>query len=86
MKIMREQGPKHAEDFKTVEDQRETVLSELPVEQRDKLREILKKYDSFFPDTLPKGAPPERSVEHKIELVEGAVPKAKPPYRLGQKE
>ena len=86
MKIMREQGPKHAEDFKTVEDQRETVLNELPEEQRDQLRNILQKYDSVFPDALPKGAPPARSVEHKIELVEGAVPKAKPPYRLGQKE
>ena len=85
-KIMREQGPKHQEDFKTVEDQRETVLNELPEDQRNKLREILEKYQTVFPDALPKGAPPARSVEHKIDLVEGAVPKAKPPYRLGQKE
>ena len=85
-KMMREQGPKHLEDFKTVEDQRETVLSELPKEQRNKLREILEKYQTIFPDALPRGAPPARAVEHQIELVEGAVPKAKPPYRLGQKE
>ena len=85
-KIMREQGPKHKEDFKTVEDQRETVLNELPVEQQTKLREILEKYHTVFPDALPKGAPPARLVEHEIKLVDNAVPRAKPPYRLGQKE
>jgi hypothetical protein len=85
-KLMKEKGPKQNIDFKSVEDQRETVLSELPESQRGPLRRLLEKHSSVFPDALPKGAPPRRSVEHQIDLVEGAVPKSKPPYRLGPKE
>ena len=84
--LSKERGPKHAEDFKSVEEQREAVLEGLPVEQREQLRAILKKHAAVFPDALPKGAPPKREVEHKIDLVEGAVPKSKPPYRLEPKE
>jgi hypothetical protein len=83
---MKQQGPKHGEDFKTVEEQRELVLKEMPVEQRDRLRAILAKHQAVFPDALPKGEPPERAVEHNIDLVEGAVPRSRPPFRLGPKE
>ena len=42
-----------------------------------------------FPDVFPKelpGIPPERQVEFRIDLIPGATPVAKPPYRLAPTE
>ena len=35
---------------------------------------------------LPPGLPPERGVEHHIELEPGSKPPFRPPYRLSQSE
>ena len=43
-------------------------------------------FQDVFPNQLPKGPPPKRKVEHKIDLVEGAEPTSRPPYRLKPKE
>ena len=42
-------------------------------------------YPEVFPDDLP-GLPPVREVEFRIELVPGATPIAKAPYRLAPSE
>ncbi|XP_071740266.1 uncharacterized protein [Rutidosis leptorrhynchoides] len=46
---------------------------------------IVNEFEDVFPDDLP-GIPPERQVEFRIELVPGATPIAKTPYRLAPTE
>ena len=46
---------------------------------------VLKKYALVF-ESLPKGLPPEREVQHNIELQPDARPKSRPPYRLSKLE
>ncbi|XP_071699687.1 uncharacterized protein [Rutidosis leptorrhynchoides] len=46
---------------------------------------IVLEFPEVFPDELP-GLPPIREVEYKIELVPGATPVAKAPYRLAPSE
>ena len=46
---------------------------------------IVQEYADVFPDDLP-GIPPERPVEFRIDLVPGAAPVAKAPYRLAPPE
>ena len=42
---------------------------------------IVCEFPDVFPEELP-GVPPERQVEFRIDLVPGAAPIAKAPYRL----
>ncbi|KAD4180415.1 hypothetical protein E3N88_29006 [Mikania micrantha] len=42
---------------------------------------VVKEYPEVFPEDLP-GLPPVRSVEFRIDLIPGATPVAKSPYRL----
>ena len=46
---------------------------------------IVRDYPDVFPEDLP-GIPPERQVEFRIDLVPGAAPIAKAPYRLAPPE
>ena len=46
---------------------------------------LLMEYADVF-QTLPKGLPPERGVDHKIELEPGHSPPSRPTYRLSPKE
>ncbi|XP_074328441.1 uncharacterized protein LOC141666349 [Apium graveolens] len=46
---------------------------------------IVKEYEDVFPDELP-GLPPHREVEFTIELVPGAEPISKAPYRMAPLE
>ncbi|GJX91754.1 putative reverse transcriptase domain-containing protein [Tanacetum coccineum] len=46
---------------------------------------IIRRFPEVFPDDLP-GLPPPRQVEFKIELVPGAAPVARAPYRLAPSE
>lgn len=43
-------------------------------------------YADVFPDKLPKGLPPPRAVDHRIELEPGFPPPCRPMYRLSPKE
>ncbi|XP_071694389.1 uncharacterized protein [Rutidosis leptorrhynchoides] len=52
------------------------VVSDIPV---------VSEYPEVFPDEFP-GLPPIREVEYKIELVPGATPVTKAPYRLAPSE
>jgi hypothetical protein len=47
---------------------------------------VLEKYKDVITDELPKHLPPKRAVDHKIDLVPGAEPPSKAPYRLNQVE
>ncbi|KAI3669693.1 hypothetical protein L6452_41033 [Arctium lappa] len=46
---------------------------------------IVREFPDVFPDDLP-GLPPDRQVEFRIDLVPGATPIAKAPYRLAPSE
>jgi hypothetical protein len=46
----------------------------------------LSSYRDVFPSDLPPGLPPSREVDHKIELLPGAVPPSRPTYRLSATE
>ena len=65
---------------------RERMCKEAPVSIRQELQGLLKEYEDIFPDQLPKGRPPKRTVEFEIKTEEGATPPNKPPYRLSPKE
>ena len=49
-------------------------------------RKVTKEYDDVFPDELPPGLPPQREVDHKIELIPGSTPPSRPTYRLSATE
>lgn len=49
-------------------------------------KEMLEEFRDVFPDELPSGLPPSREVDHKIELVPGAVPPSRPTIRLSPTE
>src|SRR3954471_19418648 len=51
----------------------------------DKIQDLLKEYHDIFPDDLP-GLPPSRSVDHTIELVDGAKPPHRSIYALSQEK
>ena len=49
-------------------------------------RSTLAEFEDVFPEELPAGLPPSREVDHRIELVPGAVPPSRPTFRLSEKE
>ena len=46
------------------------------------VQSLLNKYSDVFPDDLPAGLPPEREVDHKIEIIPGSEPPVRAPYRM----
>ena len=54
----------------------------LPEDTPDDLRALLHQYRDVFPAALPAGLPPERAVDHAIELEAGATPPSRPTYRM----
>lgn len=46
---------------------------------------IVRDFPDVFPDDLP-GIPPTRKVEFQIDLIPGAAPVARAPYRLAPTE
>jgi gag-polyprotein putative aspartyl protease len=47
---------------------------------------LVREFSEVFPHDLPKGLPPKRAVDHKIELESGQVPPSRPTYRMSQPE
>ena len=47
---------------------------------------VLSSYKDVFPSELPPGLPPSREVDHRIELIPGAVPQSRPTFRLSATE
>ena len=62
------------------------LFSEAQRNVQKELHQLLEEFSDLFPEQLPKGRPPKRSVEFEIKTVEGTVPPNKPPYRLSPKE
>ncbi|GJZ59832.1 putative reverse transcriptase domain-containing protein [Tanacetum coccineum] len=56
-----------------------------PRERRLKLLPVVRDFQKVFPEDLP-GLPPTRQVEFHIELIPGAAPVARAPYRLAPAE
>ncbi|GJR03323.1 putative reverse transcriptase domain-containing protein [Tanacetum coccineum] len=54
-------------------------------EQKQEEIVVVRDYPEVFPDDL-SGLPPNREIEFRIELVPGAIPVAKSPYRLAPSE
>ena len=52
----------------------------------DVVRGVLEDYVDVMPPQLPKELPPRRHIDHNIELVPGARPPAKAPYRMAPSE
>ena len=46
------------------------------------LDEILNDFRDVFPNELPHGLPPKRSIDHHIYLLPGVAPISIPPYQL----
>jgi transposase InsO family protein len=60
-----------------------------PVENAMGTKEIkglVEEFGDVFPDKMPPGLPPDRGVTHKIELIPGATPPARSPYRMSDLE
>ena len=49
-------------------------------------RQMLAEFKDVFPEKLPDGLPPARSVDHKIDLVPGSSPPSRPTIRLSATE
>ena len=55
-------------------------------EYANQLEALLQEYKDVFPDELPNALPISRNVDHKIELIPGAVPPVRPVFRLNVQE
>jgi hypothetical protein len=64
---------------------KETSASHLPTDIPPQLRKLVEKYKLLFPETIPKGLP-KHSFRHKIDLIDGAKPHCRYPYRLSLPE
>jgi hypothetical protein len=51
-----------------------------------KMKSLLQGYEDIFPEDLPSGLPPKRSVELQIDLVPGSEPVKRPIYKLSTEE
>ena len=63
---------------KIVELNEEKTKTEYPVA----VQEILEGFSDVFPKGLPRELLPIREVDHKIELIPGAEPPHRAPYRM----
>ena len=59
-----------------------TVIDSLPQD----MQSVVKEHIDVFPDKLPNGLPPTRSVFHTIDLKPGSTPPPRRVYRLSQGE
>ena len=66
------------DDDQTVEINDDKTKTPYPEE----VQNILGEYADVFPKELPAGLPPQRDVDHKIELIPRAEPPHKAPYRM----
>ena len=46
------------------------------------VQKLLTEFADVFPKELPAGLPPQRQLDHKIELAPGAEPPHRAPYRM----
>ena len=53
---------------------------------QSEMSKLLQEYKDVFPDDLPSGLPPARAIEHHIDLIPGAEPTFRAPFRLSFNE
>ena len=83
-KINKASGPK--KNVISVKEREQEVLNSVPEVYRESLEKVIQKYRDVFPERLPKGVPPNREIQHRIEIEPGSDPPYRPPYRLGPAE
>ena len=49
-------------------------------------KDLIEKYRDVFPKELPPGLPPQREIDHKIDLIPGSSPPSRPTYRMSAVE
>lgn len=59
-------------------------VGEAPVPKA--ITDLLTEFSDVMPPQLPRALPPRRAIDHQIELVPGARPPAKAPYRMAPVE
>jgi len=47
---------------------------------------LLEQFSHVFPEDIPHGLPPKRTIKHHIDLIPGAILLNKPAYRMNPKE
>jgi hypothetical protein len=63
------------------------LIGQKPATEVDHARlKMLNEYGDVFPTDLPRGLPPEREVDHRIELTPGSAPPSRPLYRMSPAE
>ena len=67
------------------EDTRGVKLDHLPSNKAQELQKILSNYENTV-FSEPRGLPPKRILDHKIEILPGSTPPSRSPYRLSQPE
>ena len=77
--VNEEQEPTNDGQIVTVND--DTTRTEYP----EQVQPILTEFADIFPKELPAGLPPQRQLDHRIELVPGAEPPHRAPYRMSPK-
>lgn len=55
-------------------------------EQQQQLSSVLEEFRDCIPDQLPEGLPPERAINHDIDVEPGATPPSRSPFRLPKPE
>ena len=50
------------------------------------LKPLLQEFSHVFPQEIPPGLPPKRSIQHKIDLIPGSTLPNKPAYRMSPQE
>ena len=50
------------------------------------LTPLLQDFSHVFPQEIPHGLPPKRSIQHKIDLIPGSTLPNKPAYRMNPQE
>ena len=48
--------------------------------------QLLQEYAHMFPDDIPSGLPPKRTIQHHIDLIPGSILPNKPAYRMNPKD
>ena len=74
---MKQSGP--VRKAPPVAETRKKICSAAPNNVRKELHALLEEFSDLFPEQLPKGRPPKRSVEFEIKMMEGTVPPNKLP-------
>ena len=52
----------------------------------DEVKQLIEEFNDVFPEELPKGLPPQRGIEHAIDLQPGVVLPNRPAYRMNPEE